>query len=309
MLEVAQMLVEKGISQFKCATLAEAEMMAKAGAKDVLIAYQLVGPRVGHLKKLKKAYPSTKFSSLIDSRQGLDLLSRQTPDHMTMNIYIDIDVGHHRTGIPIGKNLDALMELIDSESQVHLEGFHAYDGHATDVDIELRTKKSTAVKELLPYLERNEQLKLVAGGSPSFAIHSKEIDRSASPGTFVFWDHGYQSKYPQYGFEYAAVLATRVISKIDHQTYCFDMGHKHVASEGASPQITFLDCPEYKQLIHSEEHLTVRFLSELNLEVGDLLYGVPRHICPTVALYPEALVIKENAVTDSWKVMARNLVL
>lgn len=309
MLEVGQMLVEKGIWQFKCATLSEAEMMAQAGAKDILIAYQLVGPRVNHLIRLKKAYPAATFSSLIDSKQGLKLLSHHIPENMTMNVFIDVDAGHHRTGIPVGKSFDELIDLIEHTNQICLRGFHAYDGHATDVDIKSRTMKSDGVKELLPYLKRNDQLQLVAGGSPSFAIHSKETDRNASPGTFVFWDHGYQSKYPQYGFEYAAVLATRVISKLDQFTYCFDIGHKHVASEGASPQITFLDSPEYEQLIHSEEHLTVRFTSDPKLQVGDLLYGIPRHICPTVALYPEALVVKDHTVMDSWEVMARNLVL
>ena len=53
MLEVGKLQVKEGIKKFKCATLAEAEMMAKAGAESILIAYQLVGPRPSQLSQLK----------------------------------------------------------------------------------------------------------------------------------------------------------------------------------------------------------------------------------------------------------------
>ena len=43
--EVCQMMRDAGIYKFKCATIAEAEMLAMIGAKDVLLAYQPVGPR------------------------------------------------------------------------------------------------------------------------------------------------------------------------------------------------------------------------------------------------------------------------
>ena len=310
MSEVGQMLVQKGILKFKSATIAEAEMMAQAGATDILIAYQLVGPRISQLRTLKERYPKTQFSSLVDCQRGVEFLLKDIPNTMTMQVYIDTDVGHHRTGIVPGDKLDHLISLIQSTQQIQLLGFHAYDGHATDIDIEVRTETSDrGINQLLPYLDRYPFLQLVAGGSPSFAVHAQHKNRYSSPGTFVFWDHGYQTKYPQYGFEYAAVLATRVISKIDTHTFCFDLGHKHVASEGANPQITFLNGPPYHQLIHSEEHLTVRFDTEMSLEVGDLLYGVPRHICPTVALYPSVEVINKNEVTNQWVVTARNLSL
>src|SRR2546423_1439411 len=44
-----------GISKFKCATIAEAEMTARAGAADVLLAMQPVGPNIDRLIKLIRA--------------------------------------------------------------------------------------------------------------------------------------------------------------------------------------------------------------------------------------------------------------
>ena len=57
---------------------------------------------------------------------------------------------------------------------------------------------------------------------------------------------------------------------------------------------------------HSEEHLVVTVPDSANYKVGDILYGVPFHICPTVALYNTILLIKKNTLVDEWKVIARD---
>jgi D-serine deaminase-like pyridoxal phosphate-dependent protein len=48
-LEVSKLMLKAGIRKFKCATIAEAEMLAMAGAPDVLLAYQPVGPKASRL--------------------------------------------------------------------------------------------------------------------------------------------------------------------------------------------------------------------------------------------------------------------
>src|SRR5580658_110447 len=67
--------VALGITAFKCATIAEAEMCALAGAPDVLIAFQLVGPNVARLLALRETFPCTKFSSIIDEPGALRMLA------------------------------------------------------------------------------------------------------------------------------------------------------------------------------------------------------------------------------------------
>src|SRR5882724_9164206 len=64
---VGKLLMNEGITKFKCAPIAEAEMLAMIDAKDVLLAYQPVGPKILRLLQLIKAYPSTAFSCLVDS--------------------------------------------------------------------------------------------------------------------------------------------------------------------------------------------------------------------------------------------------
>src|ERR1700683_5343473 len=60
-----------GISRYKCATIAEAEMCAHAGAADVLIAFQLVGPNLARLLALQREYPKTKFLTIVDDASVL----------------------------------------------------------------------------------------------------------------------------------------------------------------------------------------------------------------------------------------------
>src|SRR3954468_886232 len=55
-----------GIQKFKCATIAEAEMAAAAGAPDVLLAMQPVGPNIRRLIHLIAAFPATKFGAILD---------------------------------------------------------------------------------------------------------------------------------------------------------------------------------------------------------------------------------------------------
>src|SRR5205809_6117251 len=64
-LEVSRLMLEAGIKKFKCATIAEAEMLAVAGAPDVLLAYQPVGPKAERLAALKKKFPNVSWSCLI----------------------------------------------------------------------------------------------------------------------------------------------------------------------------------------------------------------------------------------------------
>src|ERR1700710_2663000 len=63
--EVALLMIETGISKFKCATIAEAEMLGMSKAPDVLLAYQPVGPKLERFIKLILNYSQTRFSCLV----------------------------------------------------------------------------------------------------------------------------------------------------------------------------------------------------------------------------------------------------
>lgn len=57
--------------------------------------------------------------------------------------------------------------------------------------------------------------------------------------------------------------------------------------------------------MHNEEHLVVQTSRAGEFGIGDCLYGLPWHICPTVALHAEAVVIENHRVAARWPVAAR----
>src|SRR5437660_7630526 len=98
--ETVRMELDAGISKHKCATLAEAEMLAGCGVPDVLLAYNLVGPNCGRMARLVKTYPGCRFSVLADHPAAARALSEaMTAAGQRVEVLIDIDVGQHRTGI------------------------------------------------------------------------------------------------------------------------------------------------------------------------------------------------------------------
>jgi 3-hydroxy-D-aspartate aldolase len=322
MREMVELQLALGITRFKCATLAEAEMAAGAGVKDLLLAYPPVGPAIGGLTELMDSFPETKFSVLADDAAAIKKLSRavhrlhpttRETNHSsaTLDVLVDIDVGQHRTGLPVGPKSCELYALMASLPGLKPGGLHAYDGHISDTDVAARTtaceKCFAPVTALRRQLE-NQGLavpRVVAGGTPTFRIHARRGDVECSPGTCVFWDAGYASKFPDLGFVPAALVLTRVISKPAPGRLCLDLGHKAIASEMPHPRVTFLNLADARAVMHNEEHLVVETSRSRDFNVGDCLYGVPSHICPTVALHSRATVVKGRKIVGEWKVAAR----
>ena len=124
------MELDAGIRKHKCATLAEAEMLAQAGAPDVLLAYNMVGPNCGRLARLIQKYPGCRFSVLADHPAGAKQLSDAlAAAGASVDVLIDLDVGQHRTGIAPGPAAAALYESFARLPGLRPGGFHVYDGH------------------------------------------------------------------------------------------------------------------------------------------------------------------------------------
>jgi D-serine deaminase-like pyridoxal phosphate-dependent protein len=309
--EVCAMMMDAGISKFKCASIAEAEMLAMLHAKDVLLAYQPVGPKAKRLLALLEKYPHTTFSCVTDNRETAKALSNLfSAANKTINVFIDLNTGMNRSGIKTADAFSLAQQLINLPG-IQFKGLHAYDGHLRDTDIEQRQQKSNAAFDAVLALankieeELNQPVTIVAGGSPTFPTHLKR-NVECSPGTFVYWDWGYKHQVPDEPFDYAALVLTRVISIVDEQTITTDLGHKSVAAENPFPRVHFLNAPDATPFSQSEEHLVLKVADSSAFKVGDVLYGVPVHICPTVALYEKAVVVENNEAVTNWKVVARD---
>ena len=310
--EVIRMQLDQGIRKFKCATIAEAEMAAVCLAPDVLLAYQPVGPNVERLIQLVQRFPATTFSALGDDEGTIRRLSAAAvAAGVTLDLYLDLDCGMHRTGIAPGTVAATLYRLIAGLPGLRAAGLHAYDGHIRATDL---TARAAACDEAFGAVEAiRQQLvnagvavpTVVAGGTPTFPIHARRTDVECSPGTSVFWDLGYRTLLPDMDFLPAVLLLTRVISKPGTNLLCLDLGHKAVASEGPHPRVELLGLPGASAVGHSEEHLSLETDRAGEFPVGSCFYGVPWHICPTVALHQEVVVVRHGRAEERWQVVGR----
>lgn len=313
MAEIVRMQIEAGISQFKCATIAEAEMLSKAGVKNILLAYQLNFSKAKRFISLVKKYAHIHFASLIDNADSSKMLNDLfDKENLIANVFIDVDAGMHRTGIAPEQILDLFLQ-IQKLPNLRFEGLHVYDGHIREADFELRKEqcqnafeKVNAVKQQIKQISNLPDIKIIAGGTPTFTVHALNKEVDCSPGTCLLWDYGYDQLLAEQPFEFAAILLTRIISKPATGVITTDLGHKSVAAENPiSKRVFFLNLENYEVKSQSEEHLVVEVTDWENLHVGDVLYGVPYHICPTVALYDEAVIVEDGEVMDKWDVVAR----
>lgn len=300
-----------GIKKFKCSTIAEAEMVADTGAPDVMLAGQPVGPNARRFIALVQRFPSTRFSTMADDEGAIRELSRRAAEaNVLLNVFLDLDVGMHRTGIAVGPQAHQLYRLINALPGLQAAGLHAYDGHLHQTDVAER--KAACDAAFAPVEEFEIQLmqsglpvpRVVAGGSPTFPFHVKR-QVECSPGTTVLWDAGYTRKMPDLPFEPAAFLLTRVVSKPDTNRLCLDLGHKAVSAEMPHPRVVFPTLPEATTVVHSEEHLVLETPRAGEFAVGDTLLGIPWHVCPTVALHSEAWAIVQGRATERWPITAR----
>jgi D-serine deaminase-like pyridoxal phosphate-dependent protein len=310
--EVMRMMINAGITKFKCATIAEAEILGRENADDVLLAYQPVGPKVQRLIDLVKKYPQTKYSCLVDHEIALEGINTAfSHAGLVADIFLDINLGMNRTGITPGKAFD-LYRKAAAMKNILVRGLHAYDGHFRDPDISKRALACNEAFEKIIDLKKQITGKgypeptLIAGGSPTFPIHSKRLGNECSPGTFVFWDKGYSDICPEQPFLPAALVVSRVISLPEEGRICTDLGHKSIAAENdIQRRAWFINAPELKLLSQSEEHGIAEAGPGHKFLPGDVLYVMPYHVCPTVALYDHMVVIENHLAGESWIVEAR----
>ncbi len=311
--EGIQLMMDAGIKKFKCATIAEAELLGINKAPDVVFAYQPVGPKLDRFISIIKKFPDTIFACLVDNKESASAMSKAfSAAGLKIPVYIDLNVGMNRTGIVPGPAAIDLYEHMQTLDGIIPKGLHAYDGHQRNPDFEQRKLECDlgfeAVSEMQKALVEKgyPEPVIIAGGSPTFPIHVRRKKIECSPGTCIFWDKGYADICPEQPFEPAVILLTRVISLPAPNRVTLDLGHKSIAAENDILKRVFLpEAPELKAVSQSEEHLVMEVAPGHSFKPGDLFYGIPVHICPTIALYERLICIEEGNISGEWKVIAR----
>lgn len=314
--EIVEMQMARGIVKHKCATFAEAEMLADCGVKDIFLAYNLVGPNIDRAVAFCRRFPDVTLSVTADSEAPVTALGRamQASGQM-IDVLLDLDTGQHRTGIPAGKTALALYRLIHDTHRLNVGGIHLYDGQNHQTPLKARTKAVMSCWNKAADF-RDELVaaglpvpRIVAGGTGSFPIFARIDDPAIelSPGTCIYHDAGYGAMFPDLEFTPAAVLLTRVISRPTKDRVTVDLGYKAVASDPAMPlRAVFPDIPDAELVLQNEEHLVLQTSHAGEYQPGDVLFAIPRHVCPTSAMHQEAIVIAEGKPAERWPIAARD---
>ena len=316
MREVVQLQMDLGITKHKCATLAEAEMLAEVGVKDVFLAYNIVGPNLGRTVKFVEKFPHGVLSVTADHAKPIRQLSEAMSEaERTVDVLLDIDTGQHRTGVVAGAGAKMLYEQIVNNAGINPGGLHVYDGQNHQADVE---ERRTAVDECWNQaIDLRDQLvsegwpvpRIVAGGTASFPLYAEKDDFALelSPGTLVLHDVGYCELFPDQHLVPAALILTRVVSCPMSDRVTVDLGYKACAAdEPMGTRVEFPDLPDARQVLQDEEHLVLETKRASEFAPGDELLAIPRHICPTSALHKQVYVVSGGKLASRWDVAARD---
>ena len=310
-------LIRAGVRNFKCATTREARCLLETLAAesvvdaDLLLAYPLTGPAIHALRDLALRFPATRVSLLCEAPAATEEIPSE------LSIFIDINPGMNRTGVPVA-DFDRVGEIAERAGR-RFRGIHYYDGHVHGADREERRRMAWAGYDgALEHLARLRDAgldvdELVTSGTQSF-LHALSYPRfrdlegtrhRISPGTVVLHDLRSEQELEELDLRPAALVASRVISHPAPGIATCDAGSKSIAADAGDPCAFVLGHPELEALSPSEEHLPLRAADGEPPPRGTLLLLVPTHVCPTVNLAEQAVLVDGDQVRSGVPVRAR----
>lgn len=313
--QVVKLLMGRGIGKFKCASVAEVRMLIECGAGDIQLAYPLVGPAIRSLALLLAEHRDAGVSVTVDDPGSAAALNDACKEHdRSVDVLIDVDAGMHRTGIEPGPAADELARTVAGMSHLRLIGLHAYDGHIRKSDVEARRPEVEAA--MAGPLEMKQRLAadglcdgapiLSTSGTLSFIV-AKDIDGidELTPGSWVFWDGAY-NEIDGPRFEFAALVASRVVCRPGGNRLTLDAGSKGISRDIPGPPIV-IDCPGLVPGHANEEHQQCEWRGDGPVpEIGRVILFVPRHVCTTFYLYSHVSVVEGGRIVDRWPILCRH---
>jgi D-serine deaminase-like pyridoxal phosphate-dependent protein len=311
-----RMLVERGIRNFKCATTLELLTACQCGATDILLAYPCMGANARRVSEIAEQFPKVQISILAENKEQI----QQWRANRT-GIFLDINPGMNRTGVQQdhADDIVALAREIAAGGS-EFRGLHYYDGQYGALEEPARTK---AVHEgydrLLRIVGEIERVgmsvtEVITSGTATFpcslsyaGFRGGRFRHRTSPGTVVYCDATSLAQLPKNcGFRPAVLVSTRVVSQPHPGVVTCDAGHKAVSADAGVPTCVVVGHPELMPLSPSEEHLPMSFEAGMSgPKLGQSLYLLPRHVCPTVNNFDDALLVRNGEIESVERVSAR----
>ncbi len=314
---IAAMQIARGAVGICCQTVKEVEAFAAAGITNILLTNQIVH----HTKarRLARLAQTATIGVCVDSLYHVELLAKAaTEQHAVFDVYIEIEVGGHRCGVPSLAEALILARSIGKADGLSFGGVQAYNGRAQHIrawKARNATVRETMSKTqtFIDALERSGlQCKLVTGGGSG----SVEIDIDAAVltelqcGSYALMDADYLSVLRTNGdsletlFSPALFVVTSVISVRSPNYVVIDAGLKSMGLDSGPPIV----CSNANLLYRnpSDEH-GVLFAPEITTLpfLGERLHLIPSHCDPTIALHDRLYAVKDGRVDAIWSIVGR----
>ena len=313
---IMRRMVERGIENFKCSTTLELATVCEAGAGDALISYPVVGANARRVREVADRFPEVKISALVENAEQVEAwVGSRT------GLFIDVNPGMDRTGI----EQERVAEIIQIAQEIEagglaFRGLHYYDGHMSKYDLpEREAAAHQGYDRLMEIAEAIEEAgirieEVITAGTPAFPCSisyepfaSARFIHRASPGTIIYCDCTSLAQLPKdWGYRPAAVVVSTVVSRPNSERFTVDAGHKTVSADSGVPTCAVLGRADLSPLKPSEEHLPIEAPAGSAMpSIGEAVYLVPRHICPTVNNFDHALLVSEGRIKGIERVTAR----
>ncbi|PSJ38008.1 DSD1 family PLP-dependent enzyme [Allosphingosinicella deserti] len=311
--EIARRQIAAGAVGICCAKLGEAEALAAEGIEDILITSPVV-PRqpVERLARLNERVE--RLAVVVDHPDNVDRLAAAVGDGR-IDVLVDLDTGSHRTGVTSPEAAVSLAERIAANDALGYLGVQFYCGslqHVPRFD-----DRQSALAERAAYLRTILQAlsdaglparTVTGGGTGSFAIDAElGLLNELQAGSYIFMDRQYQECEPAaLRFEQALSIDTRVISANTPGRVTIDAGLKAMATDGGAARVLAGADPGSAFLFMGDEHgMLVTPEGGADPRLDDLVTLLPPHCDPTVNLYDQYAICRDDLVIDTWPVSAR----
>jgi D-serine deaminase-like pyridoxal phosphate-dependent protein len=313
-LRVANEQVARGAAGLTCATPRESEVMSEVTG-DLLLHHPVLGSKLARVMSLPR---STSIVVAVDSAEAIDGLSEAAQiAERDVGVYVEIDLGMHRVGVPTVDDVIALAQRAHERPRTRFAGVTFYPGHIREHVSEQQGKLDRLRSDLEALVETMEAAgcapPVLSGGSTPLAWRAHELPlvREVRPGTYVYNDRG-TSEIGACAWDDCAltVLATVVSTAVPGQAVV-DAGSKALGREplrGVEGEGfgALMDHPEVTVQRMSEEHGILDLAStRWRPRVGDQVRIVPNHVCIVVHLNDVVYGVRGDEVVESWPVSAR----
>jgi D-serine deaminase-like pyridoxal phosphate-dependent protein len=306
---IARMQMKAGAIGITCAKLGEAEAVADAGIRNILLANQIVGPlKIRRLIELRRR---SDVMVLVDSADNVKMLSEMvTAAGVNLGVFVEVDVGMSRCGAAPGQPSLDLARLISASPGLKFQGLHGYEGHCVDLREEADRHAQThqSLKHIVGTRRLIEQSGLkvnivTGGGTGTYTINGdyEGVDE-VQAGSYAAMDWWYTDIRPE--FKQAMSILTNVVSRPKPDVIVIDVGRKGVGAEWGPPRVKNVPGAEVVSY-SSEEHMKIAVPRDCGIQIGHRVEIIPSHGCTTSNLYSEFIVHRNGQVIDKWPIEGR----